>query len=521
MPESLPFRISDKHKSVLIKADLRVKNIIPHVREFRKGSDIYYLVPHKSSEVKLLGNLGYTLPSPINYQYDWNDTTPFDSQRVTAAMLTLNRRAYVLNDMGTGKTRSTLYAIDFLKRTGELNKVLVVAPLSTLTQVWELEVFSSFPHLDAICLYGTKKQRLAALSTDADIYVINHDGVKVIEDELRQRGDIDCIVIDELAAYRNARTNRFKSLNSIVKTRRWAWGLTGAPTPNAPTDAWAQCRLLTPSRVPKYYKAFQNEVMYQVSQFRWLPRNTANGTVHKAMQPAVRFTRSQCVDLPETMYTTRENTMNVEQERLYKDVLTKFHAEYDNKEITAANEGVKLGKLLQIAGGYVYSSDKQIASVGTNHRLENLKELLEETKEKVIIFAPYIHMVDSVYNALGRLFSIEKVYGDTPKAQRDKIFNLFQNSAHPRVLVAHPQCMSHGLTLTAASTIVWYSPTMSLEIYEQANARITRPGQKNSTYIVHMESSPVERRVYSRLRSKGKMQGVLLDLFAENDDLDD
>lgn len=521
MPPTLPFRISEEHNAVLIRADLRVKNIIPHVREVRKNGNVYYLVPHKASEVKLMENLGYMLPSPIHTQYDWNNTTPFESQCVTAAMLTLSRRAYVLNDMGTGKTRSTLYAIDFLKKTKEINKVLVVAPLSTLTQVWEREVFDTFPHLTSICLHGTKQQRLTALATDTDIYVINHDGVKVIEDALRERGDIDCIVVDELASFRNARTSRFKVLNGIVKTRKWAWGLTGAPTPNAPTDAWAQCKLLTPHRVPKYYKAFQNEVMYQVSQFRWIPRSTANKTVQKAMQPAVRFTRDQCVDLPDTIYTTRETPMDNQQVTLYRDMVNKFHTEFNNKEINAANEGVKLGKLLQISGGYVYSNDGESIDIGTNHRLNDLKEILEETQEKVIVFAPYIHMVDSIYEALKKDHSIERVYGNTPKAQRDQIFNLFQHSKHPEVLVAHPQCMSHGLTLTLASTIVWYSPTMSLEIYEQANARITRPGQKNTTYIVHMESSPVERKVYNRLRTKGKMQGILLNMFKQGDLFED
>jgi len=255
--------------------------------------------------------------------------------------------------------------------------------------------------------------------------------------------------------------------------------------------------------------------MTQVSQFRWVARKDSHDVVHKAMQPAVRFTRDQCVDLPPTMYTTRETPMSADQAKVYKDILNQFHAEFNSDEINAANEGVKLGKLLQIAGGYVYSSDGKILDLGGMGRINDLLEIIEETNEKVIVFAPYIHMVDNVYNVLSKVLSVEKVYGNTPKAKRDQIFNLFQNSKHPHVLVAHPQCMSHGLTLTMASTIVWFSPPMSLEIYEQANARITRPSQKNNTYIVHMESSPVEKRVYKRLQSKGKMQGILLDMFRQ------
>jgi len=513
MPASLPFRISPKHGAVIIKEDVRVKNIIPHVRAIKKGGNLYYLVPHRPSEVKLMGNLGYTLPSPIHTQYDWNGTDPFETQEITAAMLTLSRRAYVLNDMGTGKTRSTLYAIDYLMKTGEVDKVLVVAPLSTLTCVWEQEVFNVFPHRTTVALHGTKRQRIKALESDADIYVINHDGIKVIHDALMERGDINCFVIDELASFRNARTDRWKKLNTLTKHRKWVWGLTGAPTPNAPTDAWAQVRLLTPEKIPKYFKAFQNETMTQVSQFRWIARKDANDVVHKAMQPSVRFTRDQCVDLPPTIYSTRETPMDSQQAKVYKKMLTEFHADFNADEITAANEGVKLGKLLQIAGGYVYSSDGRALDMGSMNRINDLLEVIEETNEKVIVFAPYKHMVDNVYNVLSKVLSVEKVYGDTTRAKRDQVFNLFQNSAHPHVLVAHPQCMAHGLTLTTASTIVWYSPTMSLEVYAQANARITRPSQKNNTFIVHMQSSPIEKRVYNRLQTKGKMQGILLEMF--------
>lgn len=515
MPASLPFKISHKRNAVLIKEDPRVKSIIPHVQSLEKNGNVYYLVPHRASEVKLMFNLGYTLPSPIHTQYDWNGTTPFDTQRVTAAMLTLNRRAYVLNDMGTGKTRSTLYAIDFLMRTAEVDKILVVAPLSTLTCVWEQEIFNTFPHRTAVAVHGTKAQRLKALKQDVDFYIINHDGIKVVQEELMKRSDINCVVVDELASFRNARTDRWKRLNNITKTRKYVWGLTGSPTPNAPTDAWGQVRLLTPEKVPKYFKAFQQETMTQVSQFRWVARPDSHTTIHKAMQPSVRFTRDQCVDLPPTTYSTRESTMATDQAKIYKKMLTEFHAEHIGAEINAPNEGVKLGKLLQIAGGYVYSSDGKILDVGGMSRINDLLEIIEETNEKVIVFAPYIHMVDNVFNVVSKAVSAEKIYGDTPKAQRDRIFNSFQNSKHPNVLVAHPQCMSHGLTLTVASTIIWFSPPMSLEIYEQANARITRPGQKNNTYIIHMESSPVEKRVYKRLQSKGKMQGVLLDLFRE------
>ncbi len=514
----LPFKISNKHQAVLIREDPRVGNIIPHVRKLNKNGNVFYLVPHKPSEAKLLTNLGYKVPPPIVTHYDWQGTTPFASQKETAAMLTTNHKAFVLNGLGTGKTRATLFAVDYLKSVGEINKVLVVAPLSTLTCVWEKEVFEVFPELTTKLLYGTKAQRVKALNEDADIYIINHDGVKVLLKEIIASKKFDLVIIDEIASFRNARTNRWKALNTIVRDCRWAWGLTGTPTPNAPTDAWAQCRLLVPEKVTKYFKAFQQETMRQVSQFRWVPKNDANDTVYKAMQPAVRFTIDECVDLPETIYSTREAEMSKDQAAAYKDMMNEFHAEFAAKEITAANEGVKINKLLQIAGGYVYSNDRSVVSIDISDRLKTLKEIIEECNEKVIVFAPFVHIVTALYKELASYTSVEVVYGDTKKGDRDNIFTAFQNAPNPKVLLAHPQCMSHGLTLTVASTIVWFSPILSLEIYEQANGRIARPGQKNITNIIHIEGSPIEKRVYSRLRSRSKMQGILLDLFKTTTD---
>lgn len=182
-------------------------------------------------------------------------------------------------------------------------------------------------------------------------------------------------------------------------------------------------------------------------------------------------------------------------------------------QVTAANEGVKLGKLLQLSCGFVYSADGTGIYIGGVSRIREIFDVIEESEGKVIVFAPFRYFVELLNGALKHRYQTEMIHGDVPKAQRDAAFTAFQHDMSTRVLVAHPKTMAHGLTLTAATTIIWAAPTTSLEIYEQANARITRAGQTRNTYIVHIQSTKAEQHVYSRLRRKAKTQGLLLELF--------
>lgn len=518
-------QVSAKHKRFAIPFDKGIMNIVPGAIK-HNGTVI---LPHTRDTVRLARNLGHTVPAPIVTQYDWNGDKPFKTQIITAAMLTMQSRAFVLSEMGTGKTRATLHAANFLMNTGDIQRALVVAPLSTLVHVWDREIFRYFNHRTVGVLHGTRKQRLDVLSKLHDFYVINHDGVETILDELMARKDIGLVVVDEIASFRNARTNRWKALNTLINggfsknsatphaPRPFAWGLTGSPTPNEPADAWGQCRLLAPAKVPPYYKQFKRQTMLQVSQFKWVPRQEANEIVLDAMQPAVRFKRDECVELPDTSYQDRPVILSPQQDRVYKDMMRKLKIGFQEGTVTAANEGVLFSKLLQITAGWVYTTDRKVVQLHPANRMDQLMECLDESEGKVIVFADFIHVAEHVHDALLRQkYHAELVTGDTPAKKRNQIFNSFQSAAFPRVLVAHPKCMAHGLTLTAASTIVWFTPTPSLETYQQACARITRPGQTRKSLIVHLTGSPVETKLYKRLQNRASTQGALLEMFQEN-----
>jgi SNF2 family DNA or RNA helicase len=441
---------------------------------------------------------------------------PFEHQRVMSEFMTMHHRCFNLGDMGVGKTIATLWAYDYLRQEGVVHKLLVVTPLSTLERTWGDELFRNFPHLTFAVLHGTRDRREKLLQEDVDVYLINHDGAKILAKQIAARADIDIVVIDEIAqAARNASTDRWKALKAIIKDKLWVWGLTGTPTPNEPTDAWAQCRLVVPENVPPYYGKFRDSVMKQVSNFKWVARPNALDIVHDAMQPAIRYKRDECIDLPECVYETRTAKMTPDQTRMYKEMLARLHTEMNGNQITAVNEAVKAMKLVQIAAGVCLDNDGNAVAVPAHERLAATLEIIEEAPAKVIVFVPFTAVLRAVEAYLIKHVSVEIIDGSVSKAERDRILGAFQNTSEPRVLVAQPAAMSHGLTLTAANTIIWFAPVNSNETYEQANARITRPGQKNKQLIIHIEGSPIEQRIYDRLRNKGKMQGLLLETFTE------
>lgn len=433
---------------------------------------------------------------------------------VPSTFLVFRRNGCVFASGNTMKTLSVLWAFDFLRRQGIVKRALITAPLSALERAWGDEIAFNFPDMTFGVLHGTREQRHKLLEHPFDCYIINHDGMKHEQtlELLSARKDIDLVIVDELGEFRNAGTDRYKALERIVKARRWTWGLTGTPTPNEPTDAFAECKLITPNTVPRYFSHFREMVMKPVTPLKWVPREDAMDTVYRVMQPAVRYTRAQCLDLPPTTYVTRTAPLSAEQQKAYTTMLRTLKAEFAQGQIVATNEAVKRGKLLQICTGVAYTENENIV-IPARERIELVREIISESPAKVIVFVPLTGALENLAEELRKSFTVEVVHGATPKRQRDRIFADFQNSPSPRVLVANPGTMSHALTLTAANTIVWFAPIDSNNTYEQANARVPRPGQKLDTLIVHIEGSPLERLMYERLRKRQSMQGVLLDMF--------
>jgi SNF2 family DNA or RNA helicase len=508
--------VDTKSKMLVTPCDPRIPRAIPHALTL---DDQHLLVPHGSEETRVLRNLGYMVPSPVMASYDWGGTIPFEAQKVTTAMLVVEPRAYVLNTMGTGKTRSVLFAFDYLRSAFKVRKMLVVAPLSTLSFTWAREVMLTFPKYRVAIVTGDAARRRKILADDSfDIYVINHDGLGVVAAEVAKRFTTqDALVFDEVAVYRNSRAKRSKIAQAVAPIFGYVWGLTGTPTPQAPTDAYGILRLITPHSAPRSFTRFQNELMTKISQFKWLPRKGAEQQVFAYMQPAVRFTLEECVDMPPVIYVDHETPLSQEQADAYKALTDTCRAMIDSGDVVALNEAVLINKLLQVSTGTVYDTEREVRNIGAPSRVACVLDLVEANDRSVIVFCPYVPQVDMVAAALRKAgHTVHTVSGATTPAQRTDAFNQFQRDPGKQVIVAHPATMSHGLTLTAANLVIWYGPTYNLETYEQANARIARPGQTSGRITVaHLMGSPAERRVYKALGKKQDMQGLLLDLFKE------
>lgn len=493
-------------------------------------------MPHDLDTSIRLTSAGIPVASPIEHYYTWpRDRTripePFAHQRATAAFFTLNPRGYCMNGIGTGKTMSAAWACDYLMTMGAGRRALIVSPLSTLERVWGDAFFIHFPHRKFAVLHGSAERRRKLLAQPHDFYIINHDGVGVIQKELAARDDIDMVVLDEGAEFSNKQTAKWKAMDAVIyppgkPAKPWVWDLTATPIPNEPTDAYGQCKLVTPTSVPAYFTTFRNLCMEHHSTYVWTPRPEAMKIVYDVMRPAIRFKREDCLDLPPAIYSTRDVEMSGEQQKHYKAVMKELHTEIDGGKITALNEGIKLSKLLQIACGCVYDTDGVPRELGDGYeldgsakelqpgnRIETLIQLIEQVGEKVIVFVPFTAVTGMLARTLGKYWNFVVVTGDTSPKERNQIFSDFQ-SPKDIDIIAHPGCMSHGLTLTEASTIIWYAPIDSARIYEQANGRITRAGQRFTANIIHLAGSAVERRMYKRLEQRQRVQGVLLDMVA-------
>ena len=456
------------------------------------------------------------IPSPIERDYDWPGMlTPFEHQRDTARFLSLHRRAFCFNEAGTGKTSAAIWAADYLMNMGLVRRVLVICPLSIMQSAWQSDLFKTAMHRTCGIAHGSVNKREKVVRGDYQFVVINFDGVGVVQKAIAE-SNFDLIIVDEANAYKNPRTVRWKTLARLVKADTYLWMMTGTPASQSPIDAYGLAKMVSPDAVPRFATAWRDMVMHQVSKFKWVPKSHAQTMVFNALQPAIRYEKAQCLDLPEVTYQTRVVPLTTQANKYYRDLLKEMQIEAAGETISTVNAAAALTRLLQLSGGAVYTDDSNVVEFDVTPRLSVLEEVIEETLHKVIIFVPYRHTLSMVKKHLDSIgVSNEIISGDVTARQRTFVFNNFQNHTDPRVLLIQPQAASHGVTLTAADTVVFWSPVMSVETYLQCIARIDRVGQKNKTTVIHLQGSEVERRMYTMLQNKVDMHEKLVDLFLD------
>jgi len=466
-------------------------------------------------EAQVLKNIGIRkVPSPIVTKYDWPGIyTPFDHQRATAEFLTLHKRGFCFNEQGTGKSASVIWAADYLINIGEISRVLIVCPLSIMDVAWRADMFQTAMHRRVDIAHGSPKKRKAVIESDAEFVITNYETL-INSNELLRYAGFDLIVIDEASSFKNAQTARWKALKSLIGPDTWLWMLTGTPAAQSPVDAYGLAKLVNPAAVPKFFTAFRDMVMTKLSAFRWAPKSNAKKIVHNVLQPAIRFTKAECLDLPPIVHVNRRVELTAQQKKYYEILRKKMVVEAAGEQITAPNAAVKLSKLLQVSAGSAYSDDGETVEFDISNRYKVLMEIIEETEHKVIVFVPFTSTINTVAHKLAKDgVTNEIINGAVAASKRADIIRAFQNNPDPKVLVIQPQAAAHGVTLTAADTVVWWGPTPSVEIFEQANARVDRQGQKNKCTVFKLFGSPAESHVYTLLQTKRDGHMSIIDLY--------
>ena len=510
--------INDKALLVRTRRPEAVTERIQKSRVIDQEGDIFNVaVKWDFEEAQALASLRMkNVPSPIKRDYEWTGKfAPYSHQRDTASFLTLHKKAFCFNEQGTGKTASVIWAADYLMKLGFIKRVLVICPLSIMKSAWQEDLFKFAMHRSCSVAHGEASTRKKVIKAKADFVIINFDGVGVVKEELMD-GGFDLIVVDEANAYKNPQTNRWKILKELVSKSEWLWMLTGTPAAQSPIDAFGLARLVNPNGTPKYFGQFRDQVMFKVSQFKWIPKNTAKDIVHKVLQPAIRFEKAQCLDLPDVTYVEREAPLTPQQQKYYTQLKKQMIIEAGGEQVSAVNAATNLNKLLQISGGAVYSDTKEVVEFDVSNRINVILEVIQEASNKVLVFVPFTHTIELLKAALEKnKITCDVINGAVTLNKRSDIIKRFQTQTDPHVLIIQPQAASHGLTLTAANTIIWYAPVTSVETYLQANARIDRPGQKNPMTVVHIKGSDVETRLYDMLQNKIGTHSKIIDLYRQ------
>lgn len=493
--------------------------VIPKHKVMKREDDGYDVAVYWGlDEVRVLKNLGVKdVPSPITRRYNWPGRyKPMAHQVDTASFLTINKRAFVFNDPGTGKTLSALWAADYLMTRGAVRRCLILCPLSIMHSAWFSDLNNSIIHRSAVVAHHTKStRRIEMIQGDYEFVICNYDGLNLVADEVINDGRFDLVIVDEANAYKTITTKRWKTLKSILRPDTHLWMMTGTPASQSPADAYGLAKLVNPEGVPKFFTAWRDQVMYKATMFKWLPKANAREQVFEALQPAIRYAKDQCLDLPPVVTMTREVPLTPQQKKYYDLLKDRMMVQASGETITAVNAATGVSKLLQISCGAAYTDDGEVVEFDAAPRLGVLEEILEETSRKVIIFAMFRSSLDTIQNHLTKCnITNERIDGSVSASKRADIITRFQNRPDTRVLVMQPAATAHGITLTAADTVVFFGPLMSVEQYIQCIARADRKGQNSDKVtVVHIESSPIEKKMFKALTSKVNDNNLLTEMF--------
>ena len=479
------------------------------------------LLPWCDDVCRVLTNMGYdmTMASPFMFSQHplvEGKYTGMAHQLITAAFVCLHPRSYVLSDPRTGKTGSLILAMDYLQRNRMVTGgFLIATTVTTMQSVWVDSIKGTLPNAKIVIAH--QATRASALKEPADFYITNYDSIRLsapafIKAVHEKR--IGGVVIDELTHLGNASSKRFKAFNAVCNQTglEYVIGLTGSPG-NNPEAIYGMCSMINRSRLPVRTKgAWLNMTTYKYGPEPYMVKvlPDAPEIFHQVMQPAIRFAKKDIMDLPPVVFQNRVCDLSADQSTVRDQFVATAIAMLDSGEqITAANGGVLMQKLMQVALGFCNNNDGEPTELAHSMRAKTITDIIGETDRKVVIFSCYkksMKMRLDEVRAAG--YTAELISGDVSGSDRARILHDFQYKDDPHVLIAHPQTVSYGVELSRSDTMIFDGPPMlGGFVYAQALERLSSAKQTaDKISIIRVMASPEEKRGF-RLLDEGKSFG--------------
>lgn len=487
-----------------------------------------FLAPHAMDDYKYPMMDGF---KPYAHQI-------YTTRYIAQELLTQGSRGcHIHSSMGVGKSISTLWALDYLFSIGKITKVLIISPKVVMRSAWGKEIVNHFLHLD----YCIKEKKARDLVSTAKIDIINHDGLttmlkkysksishgenkRVMYDFTNCVHLYDVIIYDEATAIKTVTTARWKTLNKYFEYMHSRNDtklllITGTPIAQSPVDAYAQAKLINPSRVPSSLTKWRDLTMRQIDYngYKFEANEQAHALCTYALQPSVRFELSDSTDLPDHTFIDIVVEKTERQHKLFNQMARDFIMSVDSEtDITAINGAAKATKLLQLLAGAVYDSEKNVVEVEATNKVEALCELINQLppEQPVVVFAEYKMIQQLLKDKLAPIYdTVEVINGETSGEERSMIVERVLN-CQTKVVIAHPATCSMGVDFTSTNVIIWYSPTYRSELYLQALDRIRRLSSLDKGFdkffVYHLVSDPVEIDIYRGLHDKSANQDAIL-----------
>ena len=441
--------------------------------------------------------------------------TPHDYQRYATEYIKAKHACAVFLDCGLGKTVITLTAIhDLMRDIFEVRKVLVIAPLRAAKTVWPAEI-QKWEHLsDMTCsvAVGTEHERICALTSPADIYIVNRENVEWLIDRSGIPFDYDMVVIDELSSFKSHQTKRFRSLMKVRPKVKRIIGLTGTPSSNGLMDLWAEFRLLDMGeRLGKFISHYRDlyfspdkrngAIVYSYKPYDWAEHEIYD----RISDITISMKAGDYLTLPECIYNEVKVELSEKERKAYNTLKGKMVLQLDGKELDAQNAAALANKLCQMANGAVYDGEREYHQIH-DRKLDALDDLIEAANGKPVLVTYWFrHDLERIEEY------IKKQHLPFSRLDSDESIARW-NKGEVQIALIHPASAGHGLNLQSGGfTLIWFGLTWSLELYQQTNARLYRQGQKHTVVIHHIiAEGTIDEQIMRALQQKEKTQTALL-----------